>query len=142
MHHFVEEFNRANIAPADYIVPEQDLTNLIQKIPNVYMLFSGMLSEVPAAHKKDPSGQPEIRDIPTLLATLNQIATNSISYDDSFQIGTPINAILDWPMGTKAGFAAFLRHDVNNCIQQILQSWGQCLMTSTSLAHTCSLLVR
>jgi phosphatidylserine decarboxylase len=113
----------------------QDLQNLINTNPIVFMLFSEMLVEVPPTGKYnvDPSLQPEIRDVPTLLQVINYQIHSPISYNDSPQIGTPINAILDWPMGTKAGFAAFLRDDVNEVFRRILQYWGAYLQSSASL---------
>ena len=112
--------------PRDFCSPVQDLLVLYNQNPIVYMLFNQMLSEVPdrPPYNSDPSLQPEIYDVPTLLTTIDHQVQNPIYYNDSVQIGTPINAILDWPMGTKAGFAAFLRQDVNDCFQNILASWG------------------
>jgi phosphatidylserine decarboxylase len=61
------------------------------------MLFSEMLVEVPPTgnYNVDPSLQPEIRDVHTLLQAINYQIQSPISYNDSPQIGTPINAILD-----------------------------------------------
>jgi phosphatidylserine decarboxylase len=117
------------------VEPMQDLQNLINTNPIVYMLFAEMLVEVPATGKYnvDPSLQPEIRDVPTLLQVINYQIQSPISYNDSPQIGTPINAILNWPMGTKAGFAAFLRDDVNEVFRRILQYWGAFLQSPASL---------
>jgi phosphatidylserine decarboxylase len=126
----------AKAAALDYADPINDLSNLINSNPIVYMLFNEMLSEVPtyAPYNEDPSLQPEIRDVTTLLDTINFQIQTPIKYNDSVQIGTPINAILDWPMGTKAGFAAFLRDDVNACFKAILQQWGAFLKMPESLA--------
>jgi hypothetical protein len=55
------------------VEPMQDLQNLINTNPIVYMLFAEMLVEVPATGKYnvDPSLQPEIRDVLTLLQVIN-----------------------------------------------------------------------
>ena len=119
-----------------FVSPVQDLASLVYGNPEVYMLFTQMLTEVPTRppYDKDPSGQPEISNVPDLLTAINWQIQQPISYNDSAQIGTPINAILDWPMGTKAGFAAFLRDDVNACFRGILVYWSCFLSTSASVA--------
>ena len=100
--------------------------------PQLYMLFNEMLSEVPTKYSNDPEGNPEIRDINTLFLVFDAILSEPPSWDSSAQIGTPINAILDWPMGTKAGFAAFLNEKVNRQFQKMLTYWGQFLRSSAS----------
>ena len=127
---------RAKKAKLEFVSPIQDLYNLIYGNPTVFMLFTEMLTEVPEKppYNQDPSHQPEIRDVGTLLVTISHQIQSPIDYNDSVQIGTPINAILDWPMGTKAGFAAFLRDDVNACFEAILNYWGNYLKSPPSNA--------
>ena len=129
--HVSAVLKRAKREDLPFVEPMVELRNLINESPNVYMLFHEMLTEVPTIppYNKDPSGAWEIRNIPDLLAAINNQIQTSISYNDSPQIGTPINAILDWPMGTKAGFAAFVRDDVNHVFRKILQYWGWFLRT-------------
>jgi phosphatidylserine decarboxylase len=108
----------------------------------LYMLFSSMLTEVPIRYLFDPSGDPsnpipakhhaEIRDLNILFQALSSQITSPIDYNDSVQIGTPINAILAYPMATPGGFAAFLNKDVNLCLQAMLQAWGDYLKTPES----------
>ncbi|KAL3472826.1 Phophatidylserine decarboxylase-domain-containing protein [Aspergillus californicus] len=108
--------------------------------PTLYMLFTEMLTEVPDRYTTNPSGRPEVRDIDTLFTFIDDLLRQPPSWeadpadpqDPSPQIGTPINAVLDWPMGTKAGFAAFLRDDVNVHFKSMLQSWGDFLDTEYS----------
>jgi phosphatidylserine decarboxylase len=117
--------------------PVKALQDLISNNPVVYMLFNQMLTEVPTVYPydQDPrkNGHYEITTVENLLTTINYQINTTIAYDDSVQIGTPINAILTWPMATKAGFAAFIRNDVNQIFQQILQFWGQNLKQDTSI---------
>jgi phosphatidylserine decarboxylase len=110
------------------------LEQLINNDPEIYMLFNEMLTEVPRAgiYKNDPSGRPEIRDTNTLLDTLDTIIVSAPFWNSSQQIGTPINAILAWPMATTAGFAAFLKDDVNHALEGILQAWGAFLTSPAS----------
>jgi len=49
-------------------------------------------------------------------------------------VGVPINAVLDWPMGTASGHAFFLDPDVNRMLKKVLNVWGQFLKTEQSAA--------
>lgn len=109
-----------------------DFYNVVINDPELYMLFNEMLTEVPTKYKTDPAGHPEIRDLKTLFDVFESILTEAPAWDNSAQIGTPINAVLDWPMGTKAGFAAFLKSNVNEQIKKMLTYWGQFLTTEAS----------
>jgi phosphatidylserine decarboxylase len=134
-YHVNNVVRRAMTANLPMAKPVQDLQNLINSNPIVHMLFSKMLVEVPLTGKYnlDPSLQHKIRDVPTVLQVINYQIQSPISYNDSPQIGIPINAILDWPMGTKAGFAAFLQYNVNEVFRRILQYWGAFLQSPAFL---------
>jgi len=123
----------AKEAQLDLVQPVQDLAELIHNNPTVHMLCTDMLTEVPVAYNKDSSLRPDVGDMPTLLGAINFQIQQPISYNDLIQIGTPMNALLDWPMGTKAGFAAFLRDDVNHCFRAILTFWGTFLKSLPSI---------
>lgn len=45
----------------------------------------------------------------------------------------PLNAILDWTMGTPAGFAAYRDPRINNMLKKILDAWCEFLSSSDSL---------
>lgn len=47
-------------------------------------------------------------------------------------VGLPINAILDWPMGTASGFAFFLDPEVNAMLKKIFNVWGKFLISPAS----------
>ena len=83
----VEQADAANLK---LVPPVQDLANLINGNPIVYMLFMEMLTEVPTTepYNRDSSLQPEIRDVDTLLKTINFQVQSPIAYNDSVQIGT------------------------------------------------------
>lgn len=98
------------------------------------MLFSEMLTEVPnvTPWNQDHSLDWSIKTVDQLLMVFDQILTTAPGWDSSLQIGTPINAALVWPMATTAGFAVFLKENVNQKLQAILQYWGNYLMSSDS----------
>jgi phosphatidylserine decarboxylase len=121
---------KSNPPPQSPIVA--DFKAMVMKDAQLYMLFNEMLSEVPAKYATDPAGHPEIRDLDTLFLVFDTIIAEPPSWDTSAQIGTPINAVLDWPMETKAGFAAFLRDDVNEQFKRMLNYWAQFLLSPAS----------
>ncbi|MCJ1457316.1 hypothetical protein MMC28_007683 [Mycoblastus sanguinarius] len=113
----------------------QDLEDLINKDPEIYMLFNEMLSEVPSkyADPKHPNRVWPIGDVPTLLNSLDLILTTAPLWTDNDpQIGTPINALLCWPMATTAGFAVFLKTNVSLLLKNILVYWGTYLSSADS----------
>ena len=107
----------------------------IEKTPEVYMLFNQMLVEVP--YQEDPTNQPQITTVKDLLLALDQILISPPGFSDPTtgnMLSAPINNILNWPMGTKAGFAAFIRSDVNDHFSRILNTWAKFLETPESCA--------
>ena len=61
-----------------------------------------MFSQVPnkPPYNNDPSGKPQVRDYIHMLQLINHVMTNAPEFNKSGLVGFPINAILDWPMGT------------------------------------------
>lgn len=116
----------------------KDFKTLIETNPRVYMLIEGMFKEVPnkEPYNKDPTGHPEIRDYHHFLQVLNHILTTAPSWSDKSHrvglVGLPINAILDWPMGTPSGFAAFLDPEINAMLKRVLNAWGEFLRSPAS----------
>jgi len=121
---------KANPPPPNPVVAE--FKAMVIADPQLYMLFNEMLSEVPAKYANDPAGNPEIRDLDTLFLVFDAILVEPPAYDNDAQIGTPINAVLAWPMGTKAGFAAFLKDNVNQQFKKMLNAWARFLLTEDS----------
>ncbi|OIW26692.1 hypothetical protein CONLIGDRAFT_620598 [Coniochaeta ligniaria NRRL 30616] len=136
--HVKEVLRLALDAQLPIVQPIKALQDLLAHNPIVYMLFTEMLTEVPTVwpYTEIPGDGPrsEIRDIDHLIQALNYQIQSPITFNDSAQIGTPINAILDWPMATKAGFAAFLRDDVNQVFKNMLNYWGNFHTTQASVS--------
>jgi phosphatidylserine decarboxylase len=109
-----------------------ELRRLIDDDPEVYMLFRFMLQQVP--HHRSPAHEPSVRTVEKLLGLFNYVLTHAPEYNDTGLVGFPINAILDWAMGTRAGFAAFLSDRVNSQLKKLLNEWGVFLKSSDSAA--------
>ena len=99
---------------------------LIENDPELFMQFSEMFEQVPLKPPflKDPTGKPQVRDYQHMLKLLNHILTRAPEFNKTGLVGFPINAILDWPMGTQAGTSAFLNDKLNRQLKKILNEWA------------------
>lgn len=110
----------------------EEFKSFIENDAEVYMLFSQMFKQVPLKYKTDPSGQPQVRDYHHMLELLNAIMTKAPEFNKSGLVGFPINAILDWSMGTTSGYAAFLNEKVNYHLKKVLNEWARFLGSADS----------
>ncbi len=112
----------------------QELKDLIEGDAQIYMFFHQMFDELPRTPKfrNDPTGKPQVRDYKQMLELINGILTTAPTFDKTGLVGLPINAILDWPMGTPSGFAAFLNDKVNAQFKKILNAWATFLSSPDS----------
>ena len=120
--------------PASFHPVIEELRNLIETDPEVYLLFHQMFEQLPDRPKfrTTPTGDPQVRDYVHMLALINAVMTTAPGFDKTGLVGFPINAILDWPMGTAAGFAAFLNDKVNARLKKVLNEWGKFLSSRDS----------
>lgn len=112
----------------------EEFKSLIESDPEIYMFFNQMFEQVPKKppYNKDPTGKPQVRDYQHMLRLINAIMTRAPEFNETGLVGFPINAILDWPMGTTGGFAAFLNDKVNQQLKKILDEWGRFLSSKDS----------
>jgi phosphatidylserine decarboxylase len=112
----------------------ENFKRLIENDPEVFMLFHQMFEEVPRKppYNKDPTGKPQVRDYRHMLRLVNHIMTKAPEFNETGLVGFPINAILDWSMGTSGGFAAFLNPKVNRQLKNVLNEWARFLGSSDS----------
>lgn len=114
--------------------PVKDLQDLIEADGGVYMAFHQMFTQVP--FKYSPEHSPQVKNYKQMLAMINHIIGTAPEYsrisDRAGLIGFPINAILDWSMGTQAGFWAFTNEKVNAALKKILNTWAHYLSSPDS----------
>ncbi|KAI0750816.1 Phophatidylserine decarboxylase-domain-containing protein [Daedaleopsis nitida] len=111
------------------------LKALIEGDPVIYMGFHQMFEQVPTKppYDNDPTGKPQIRDYLVMLDMLNDIITSyAPDFEQNDLVGFPINAILDWPMGTPAGYQMFTTKAVNDRFKAILDVWVKYLISEKS----------
>ncbi|MDH3969220.1 MAG: phosphatidylserine decarboxylase family protein, partial [Rhodospirillales bacterium] len=100
----------------------------------IRFLAEQMIKQVPAKYKTNPAGGAQIQSISQMLALINAVIQQPPPYNDTALVGFPINAILDWSMGTPAGSAFFRLEPVNAALKGILQYWCEYLKSPESLA--------
>jgi len=109
----------------------QELQDLIEADPEIYALVTMMFDQVPLKYQHSVYGK-QVRNYHHFLELLNAIMTTSPTYNDTGCVGFPINAILDWSMGTEGGFAAFLNDKLNAQFKRVLNHWGTFLKSQDS----------
>jgi len=111
-----------------------EFKNLIEEDPDIWMGFHQMFEQVPTKppYNQDPTKQPQVRDYMTMLALFDQIITTAPDFEDNDLVGFPINAILDWPMGTTGGFTAFINPKVNAMFKKMFDVWSAYLTSPPS----------
>ncbi|KAH9487442.1 L-tryptophan decarboxylase [Psilocybe cubensis] len=112
----------------------QEFQHLIENNAEIYMAFHEMFEQVPTKppYNNDPTGKPQVRDYILMLDLFNLIIGEAPQYEDNDLVGFPINAILDWPMGTPAGFRAFTDPKVNAMFHKMFKVWSTYLGTTES----------
>ena len=102
-----------------------------------------MFKEVPVTppYNKDPTKfKPQIRSYDEMFQCINIILGEGPQWyksDDADAmglIGFPINAILDWPMGTQSGYVFFTDSRVNAHWKEVLDTWKTFLDSADSLS--------
>ncbi|KAJ4286150.1 hypothetical protein N0V90_013499 [Kalmusia sp. IMI 367209] len=119
--------------PKEYHPVIKEFKSLIENNTRIYLLVNSMFEQIPnkKPYSTDPAGHKQVRDYEHMLMLFNHILTTAPEWNDRSygvgMVGTPFNAILDWPMGTPSGFAFFLDPDVNKMIKKVLNAWAEFL---------------
>ncbi len=102
---------------------------LIDRDPVVRMYVNEMIAQVPASK---PYQQRHIENVDEFLCLVNEVLTMAPEFGQS-AVTLPLNAILDWTMGTPAGFAAYRHPEINAALKTILTAWCEFLDSRDSL---------
>lgn len=114
--------------------PVQDLKDLIESDRHIFNLAQAMFDEIPLKYKNTPINTPQVRDYEHMLDLINAVLTRPMEFNTTGLVGFPINAILDWPMATAAGYVFFMNEKVNKKIKAILDYWGKYLQSEDSVS--------
>jgi phosphatidylserine decarboxylase len=116
----------------------KEFRDMIEEDTRIYLLFSSMFEQIPnkKPYNNDPTGHRQIRNCDHMLRVLNHLLTTAPSWSSNSErvgmVGLPINALLDWPMATKSGFATFLDPKVNGMLKKVLNAWAEYLESPAS----------
>jgi len=88
-----------------------------------------MIAEVPRIKRYR---RYHLDNVEQMLGLINEVLTMAPEFGENAVI-TPLCAILDWTMGTPAGFAAFRDSRINAMLKKILTAWCEFLDSAASL---------
>lgn len=133
---------RAQENPVPFIPAVWELQQMVYADPVLYANVQAMFAEAYRLKKYTPLGwQPEPMTFEEFLTLLNQIMFTA---PEAYQTGTgpnqqaagligfPINALLDWPMGTTQGYDVFSNAMINQQFKKILAYWSNFLVSPQS----------
>lgn len=114
---------------------------VVVESPYLLELANNMFTEASSKYPEDPVGNCAIKSFSEFIAVLELIVQSGPEFFNKAEpetamsyIGFPINALLDWPMGTVSGYEFFLQRTVNDALREVLCSWGTFLGTPGSKA--------
>jgi phosphatidylserine decarboxylase len=106
-----------------------EFQELIDTDPVVRMYINQMIAQVPTAK---PYTKRHLDSPAQLLRLVNEVLAMAPEFGGEM-VATPLGAILDWTMGTPAGFAAFRDPRINAMLKKILNAWSEFLDSGDSL---------
>jgi phosphatidylserine decarboxylase len=104
--------------------------DLIDRDPIVRMLVTQMIEQVPHTRRYR---QRHLQSVGQMLLLIDEVIGRAPEYNETGLVGCPLNAVLDWCMGTTAGFAAFRHPPINAMFRKILRAWRDFLSSPASL---------
>ncbi len=107
-----------------------DFQELMDTDPMVRMYMNQMIVQVPSTK---PYRKRHLESAPQLMRLINAVLTMAPEFSETAMVATPLAAILDWTMGTPAGFAAFRDPRINAMLKNILTVWCEFLSSGDSL---------
>jgi len=107
-----------------------EFRTLIDTDPVVRIYMNEMIEQVPASK---PYRKRHLEGVDQMLRLINEVLTMAPEFGKDSMVMTPLAAILDWTMGTPAGFAAYRDQRINAMLGKILTTWCQLLSGPDSL---------
>jgi phosphatidylserine decarboxylase len=106
-----------------------EFQQLIDQDPTVRMYMNQMIAQVPTGKRYS---KRHLESVEQLLRLINEVLTIAPEFGKAM-VATPLGAILDWTMGTPAGFAAYRDPRINATLKKILTAWCEFLSSGDSL---------
>ena len=124
------EFAEQKKSPFHPVVEE--FRAMIENDPEMYMYFTQMFEQQAPFAPPIGSGDVKLKNYTQMLVVLNHVLTSAPEFNTTGMVGCPINAVLDFPMITRAGLAAFLSPKVNAMLKKVLKVWTEYLDSPAS----------
>jgi phosphatidylserine decarboxylase len=105
-----------------------EFRDLLDREPVLRMYVERMIEEVP---RSKAYSKRHLESVDQLLRLINEVLTMAPEFGDQ-AVTLPLGAILDWTMGTTAGFAAYRDPRINAMIKKMLAVWCEFLSSSDS----------
>ncbi|WAH98121.1 phosphatidylserine decarboxylase family protein [Arthrobacter sp. MMS18-M83] len=107
-----------------------EFKELIASDPVVRLYMTEMIEQVPTSK---PYRKRHLTSVDQMLLLINEVLTTAPEFSEGGMVTTPLTAILDWTMGTKAGFAAHRDPRIVAMFRKILDAWCVFLTSEDSL---------
>ncbi len=108
----------------------REFQEMLDTDPVVRMYVDQMIEQVPSTK---PYRKRHLESVEQLVGAINEVLTMAPEFSETAMVATPLGAILDWSMGTPAGFAAFRDPRFNAMLKRILTAWCEFLSSADSL---------
>jgi phosphatidylserine decarboxylase len=106
-----------------------EFQELIDRDAIVRMYVEQMIAQEPRTRQYQ---RRHLEDVPQMLRLINAVLTTAPEFSESAPVVTPLTAVLEWTMGTPAGFAAYRDPRVNEMVKKILLAYGEFLDSGDS----------
>lgn len=107
-----------------------EFQELIASDPVVRLYMTEMIEQVP---KSKPYRKRHLTSVDQMLRLINEVLTMAPEFSEGGMVTTPLTAILDWTMGTEAGFAAHRDPRIVAMFRKVLDAWCVFLTSADSL---------
>lgn len=107
-----------------------EFRRLIDSDAVVRMYITQMIEQVPHTKRYN---KRHLASVDEMLLLIDEVIGRAPEYNETGLVGVPLNAVLDWCMGTPAGFAAFRQPAINAMLRKILTTWCDFLSSPASL---------
>ena len=113
-----------------------EFKQMIETDATLHMQYTQMFTEAQPAGSKLSPEDIVIKNYDEMFVYVNYVMkfyTPTFSY--SGLVGFPINAILNWPMGTTNGYAAFLNEKANGYWRRVINKWQDDVLATGRSLH-------